>query len=112
MADVKKIVRERIIYLFRQAETAFKEGRGDLAKRYVSIARKLSMKNKISMPKEVKRSFCKECGAFWVQNTTVMKRLKKKDKRIIYTCLVCGACKRVPYYSKNKVITFKKGSIL
>ena len=86
---MKKLALERINELFVQAGL-----RPAFAKRYVVLARKLSSRYKIPIPARHKRSFCKNCSAFWVpgRNCTFRTRLK----RLIVRCLDCGAVRRFP----------------
>jgi ribonuclease P protein subunit RPR2 len=100
-ASDKKIAKERIIYLFKQAEKALKSGKRALAKRYVSLALKIGMKFQMSMPKELKRRYCKICRIYWVPSKTVRIRSKKKEKRVIFTCLECGTVRRYPYVKEK-----------
>ncbi len=85
---------QRIKRLFELAEKAFAE-RPDLANRYVDIARRISMRHRVSIPRQLKRRVCKKCGAFLVpgQNS----RIRLNGKNITITCTECGAIKRYPY---------------
>jgi ribonuclease P protein subunit RPR2 len=100
-ANEKDIAKDRIVYLFRLAQKAMAEGDKSLAKRYVSLALQIGMKFQVSMPREWKRSYCKNCGVYWVPGKTVMVRSKKKGKYMIFTCLDCGAIRRHPYIKES-----------
>jgi ribonuclease P protein subunit RPR2 len=65
------------------------------ADRYVEIARKTGMRNQTSVPNDLKKRFCKKCGAHLTpgRNCTV----RTKDGRLIYTCKKCGGISRYPY---------------
>ena len=94
---LKRIIRERIARLFQLAEENA-ETHPDRAKRYVELARKLSMKNKTPIPREWKRRFCKKCGAFWIPGKNVVVRTKPRPQpHVEYICLECGARYRYPY---------------
>jgi ribonuclease P protein subunit RPR2 len=97
-----KLAAERITILFRQAEEAAKKGDFDRAKRYVSLARTIAMKVQLAMPKEFKRRFCKKCQVYWIPSKTVRVRTHKTAKRIVFTCLSCGAIQRYPYVKEKK----------
>jgi len=53
-SEMKQIAKDRIQYLFEQAELKFNKNPA-LSNRYVTLARKLAMKYKIRMPRELKR---------------------------------------------------------
>jgi len=66
------------------------------------------MKFNISISK-YKRKFCKKCNTFFTSKTLRV-RIQKKDKRVTYTCLVCGNVQRYPYVrEKLKTKKLKKG---
>ena len=70
----------------------------DKAKRYVYLARKLSEKSGIPIPKDYKRWFCKNCNAFLIPGKNCTVRLKNKVRYV--TCKECGEIKRFIYASK------------
>ena len=102
MKNTQKIAKERTEILFERAEQAAKEGNFGLSKRYVSLARKIGMKVQLSMPKHLKRKFCKKCHVFWIPSKTVRVRTHKTEKRVIFTCLKCNAIQRYPYHNLKK----------
>lgn len=94
---IQRIVAERIEKLFQMAE-ANAEEHPDRARRYVELARKLSMKNKVPIPRKWKRRFCKKCGAFWIPGRNLVVRIKPRPQpHVEYICLECGARYRFPY---------------
>lgn len=93
-ASEKKKVLAAIRRLFREAENIFKK-EPRLAERYVKLARRLAMKTRLRMPRELKRKFCKHCGAFLVPSVNCRIRLGKKQ--VIYYCLRCKHFMRYPY---------------
>ena len=91
----RKIALERIMALFEQARQRFDEDRG-ISKRYLTLARKISMKYKISIPSELKRRFCKSCGYYLKPSVNCRVRLQK-NKKVAYYCLECKNFNRVGY---------------
>lgn len=95
------IVRDRalkiIIRLFELADSMFKKY-PNLSNRYVFLARKISMKYKIKIPKEIKRRFCKHCNNFLYPGINLRIRLNKK--KVVYYCLNCKKHMRYPYIKK------------
>ena len=89
----KKIAKERIDILFEEAKKAFKNA-PELSKRYIILARKISMKIKVPIPKDYKKLFCKKCYTFLQPGKTLRTRVNKKI--LIYYCKNCGTIKRYP----------------
>ncbi len=88
----QKIARERIQILFKQAKRRAKT-RPELSRRYVELARKIGMRYQVTLPKRLKRKFCKYCNTYFTpRNSTV--RVVKGHKSI--KCLKCGKIKRYP----------------
>jgi len=105
---LRRIVRERIIRLFQLAEENA-EAHPERARRYVELARKLSTKNKVPIPREWKRRFCKNCGAFWIPGKNVIIRTKPRPQpHVEFICLECGARYRYPYL-REKLKVGKNG---
>lgn len=90
---VRKLAVERIERLFELAEEehALHPERSD---RYVEIARRVSTRVRIRMPKEYKRMFCKHCGCYLTPST---KRVRLSDGVLTVTCTRCGRQMRYPY---------------
>jgi len=88
--QAKEVAKERIQTLFQQAAKAKTQA---LANRYVALARKIQMKARIRMPKELKRKFCKHCYNYFKDKNY---RVRTKDKKVIYTCLKCKKYSRFP----------------
>ena len=91
-AKEKEIAKERVTELFKQAGLAKTKS---LSNRYVTIARKISMKFKVRIPLELKRKFCKHCYSYFRLGTTVRIRLHKGHKN--YFCMKCEKFTRIPY---------------
>jgi ribonuclease P protein subunit RPR2 len=82
----KRIAKERIVNLMRSATVSDLQ----LANRYVSRAWKLSLRFKVSIPRMLKRLFCKKCLTFWRSGKTCTVRVRNKVQII-----VCRGCKRI-----------------
>lgn len=86
------IAMERINILM---ERAIDEAiRGDLsyADRYVDLARKISMKYNIRIPRKFKRFICRGCKGILVPGKTLEVRFRRG--KILYKCIRCGEIKR------------------
>ena len=84
--EMKQIAKERITYLFEQAKKTFNK-HPSLSNRYVTLARKLSMKYKVQIPRELKRRFCKHCYKYLMPGNNC--RVRTKKGKVVYYCLNC-----------------------
>lgn len=84
--SVKNEALEKIKILFDEAKEQFDEN-PFLSNRYVILARKISMKFKARIPRELKRKYCKHCYHYLVPNKTCRVRIHKS--RVIYYCFNC-----------------------
>jgi ribonuclease P protein subunit RPR2 len=82
----RQIARERINKLINAARSVFREDK-KLANRYVTLARKISMKYKVRIPPKLKRQFCKHCYSYLMPGVNSRVRLTKG--KVVYYCLEC-----------------------
>ena len=87
---IAKISLERIYRLFELAEAEKDKKR---AKRYVELARKIATRNRVRIPQELKKSFCKKCGAFLKQG--VNSKIRVTKSYLCVTCEECGTVKKI-----------------
>ena len=90
----KQIALSRIKRLFLLAENKALSGELSIANRYVEIARKLSMKYLVPMPKEFKHRFCKHCYSFL--HPYVNSRFRVSRGKLIIYCNNCKKYSRIP----------------
>ncbi len=70
----------------------------EYADRYVEIAREISMKTRVRIPRRYKMFICKGCRRILRPGETAMFRLFNKPKKHIYIkCLRCGKIYRRGY---------------
>lgn len=100
--EIKNTAKERITHLFEQAKKAFTKDPA-LSNRYITIARKLSMKYKVRIPRELKRRFCKHCYRYLVPGENC--RIRTKNSKVVYYCLNCKKFMRFP--CKPALIVYK-----
>lgn len=93
MTSKKQIALERIKILFKQAKQVFKKNKS-LANRYVTLARKIAMKAKIRIPKDLQKQFCKHCYKYLVPGVNC--RVRTVNKKLVYYCLNCKRYMRFP----------------
>jgi len=87
MKDYQRIGLERIKILMQMCRKY-----PDKAKRYTYLAKKLSMKTGLPIPREYKRWICKNCGEYLIPGKNCTVRLKNKLR--IVTCKACGKIER------------------
>ena len=90
----KKIAKVRINRLFSLAEQAALAGELKRADRYVQLARKISMRYLVPMPRDYKRRFCKYCYAYLIPGKTA--RIRIHRGKIILFCFRCQHFTRMP----------------
>ena len=82
----RQIARERIAVLFHQAELAFGE-HPERSNRYVELARKIAMRQRIRIEREFRRRFCHHCLAYLVPGRNM--RVRVHGGNVVVTCLSC-----------------------
>jgi ribonuclease P protein subunit RPR2 len=89
----KRIARERIEVLLSRALALFP---GEMAesRRCIAIARKISTRQRVRIPRELRRLFCRKCSELLVPGYTG--RVRIHSGKVIVTCLSCGKQKRYP----------------
>ncbi len=87
-----RVARERISDLFALAERESATGHGELADRYVRLARRIGMRYNVRLLAEYRELYCRGCSTFWAEGRSVRTRLRRG--RRVRTCLVCGAERR------------------
>jgi ribonuclease P protein subunit RPR2 len=97
--EVKSIAIERINKLFDEAKLVFSKNPA-LSDRYMELARKIAMKAKVKIPRELKRKFCRFCSSYLVPSKNCTVRLQKS--RVVYTCSKCGKIMRFSYIKEQK----------
>jgi len=88
-----RVARERISALFALAEREASSGHGELADRYVTIARRVGTRYNVRLLPEYRELYCRRCSVFWVEGRTVRTRLRAG--RRVRTCLRCGGERRM-----------------
>jgi ribonuclease P protein subunit RPR2 len=94
---VAEIAGVRIDKLMALSKDQAAYGDIDLARRYVDLARRISMRTKTKIPKE--HIYCKTCLAPMAQGTF---RVRLRSHRVVMRCMECGAVKRYPYVKEQR----------
>jgi ribonuclease P protein subunit RPR2 len=98
-AAVASVAAERFQILLDQAKKMALTNE-NLSRRYVSLARKISSRTKVRIPRESKMYLCKGCGLALVPGHNAKVRLHGHTTGLVISCLSCGAVKRYPVNSK------------
>lgn len=101
----RKTAMDRIKNLFSQAEVMFSSDPA-LSDRYVSLARKLAMKHRIRIPRDLKRRFCKHCFRYLVPSKNC--RVRINNGKVVYHCSGCKGFMRFSIPSKGDIKKIKK----
>ena len=96
----KTIAKKRINKLFEIAKENALSDKLILANRYVEIARKISMRYLVPIPKEHKIRFCKHCYAYLLPN--VSSRVRINAGKIVIYCNNCKKYTRIPLNDNKK----------
>jgi ribonuclease P protein subunit RPR2 len=91
----KKIAEKRIEKLFQLAEEKAISNKFDLANRYVELARKISMRYRVPIPKKYKRRFCKHCYRYLKPGVT--SRVRVSSGKLVIYCKNCNKFMRIPF---------------
>jgi len=94
----KAIAAHRIEWLFHLAEQAAFEGKLHRADRYVELARKISMRYLVPIPKEFKRRFCTHCYRYLLPGITCRVRISRG--MIITYCSQCKSYTRIVLHDR------------
>ncbi len=89
------LVKRRIRRLFDLADAEAKAGNAGLADRYMAMARKLSTRYNVRIPRSMKRRMCPDCQAYLMIGDAATYRVRRG--RVIVHCQRCGATIRRPY---------------
>ncbi len=93
---MRRVASERIRILFDMAERMFHRD-PRLSDRYVEIARRISMKTHVRIPREYRLRFCKGCGAYLVPGVNCRVRVRsRREPHLVVTCMRCGRIIRFP----------------
>ncbi|NVM29180.1 MAG: ribonuclease P [Candidatus Helarchaeota archaeon] len=94
---IKKIAAEQITILFEQARQIFEEDPGK-AQRYTDMARVISKRCKVRIPKQYKIQICRHCKSYLMPGKNGRVRIRSKRRRhVTITCLNCKRATRYYY---------------
>jgi ribonuclease P protein subunit RPR2 len=83
----KKIARERIRILFGEAASAG-PAHPERSNRYVELARKIAMRQRVRIDRDLRRRYCHHCSAFLTPGRNMRVRVHRGN--VVVTCLCCN----------------------
>lgn len=83
----KQVAKERISVLFLLAREAFRE-HPERSNRYVSLARRIAMRQRVRIDREFRRQYCHHCYAFLVPGVNMRVRVHRGN--VVVTCGICN----------------------
>jgi ribonuclease P protein subunit RPR2 len=96
--ETKTVAKERIGLLFEQARLAFHE-HPDWSNRYVALARRISMRQRVRIDRQFRRQFCHHCYRFLVPGENMRVRVNRGN--VVITCLLCNKKTRIRVVKDN-----------
>lgn len=88
----RMVAKERISVLFEQARLAFPE-HPERSNRYVEIARRIAMRQRVRIGRGLRRQYCHHCNAFLVPGRN--ERVRVHRGNVVITCLLCNRKTRI-----------------
>ncbi|MFB6217946.1 MAG: ribonuclease P protein component 4 [Halobacteriaceae archaeon] len=88
------IAEERIDRLRALAREAAREGHADRAREYVRLARRIAERNRLRLPRRLRRFTCDACDAYLLPGRNA--RVRTRSGHVVVTC-DCGHQARHPY---------------
>ncbi len=94
----QRIAQHRINRLFEIAsKLSYKDK--ELANRYVKLARKISAKYKVRIPRKHKLRFCKYCGSYFFPGVNA--RIRTRNKFLVIYCKECKHYRKLGLAKKS-----------
>ena len=87
------IAARRMSLLFSLSRKALNEGKPERARRYVTLARRISQRTNTPLPRD--ETYCKRCNMPLDVGKNCRVRVMNGNVKI--TCLECGDVRRMPY---------------
>ena len=107
---IQIIAQERIDELFKLADDQLHLHHDKIkANRYAHLARRISMKSNVKIPKKYKRRVCPSCKSYMLPGFNCRVRVRtNRNPHVVQTCLDCNQKKRYLIKKRNKDDEHKK----
>jgi ribonuclease P protein subunit RPR2 len=96
-AEISGIAEARIRKLMMMSVERASSDDPAMARRYVDLAIRISMRTKTKIPKEY--IYCKGCLMPMIPAAS---RVRLRDHKVVMTCTECGRLKRMPYLREQR----------
>ncbi len=96
---IEGIALARIHRLFELAEKEFSK-HPERSNRYIELALKIGKKCNVSVPQELKKSYCKKCHRFLKEG--VNSKIRVSGSILKITCLECNSTKKISAVKRGK----------
>jgi len=95
----RDLVLQRIKILYKIAVEEARKGNIEYSRMLTGLINRLSTRNRVKLPRNVKRGICRNCGAPLIPGVTSRVRLERdgRTSRLVVRCLICGWIHRYPY---------------
>jgi ribonuclease P protein subunit RPR2 len=92
----RNFVTDQLRNLYKLAEEVAVDD-GELARRYVLVARRIVLRTRVRLPYELRHRSCHRCGVFFRPGVNVRVRLRSRGRQssLVLTCLVCGFRRKI-----------------
>jgi len=88
----RTFVVQQLQRLFDLAEVAVQQGDEALGQHYVDVARRMVLRTRVRLPRELRHRYCHQCGQLFRpgSNSRVRVRSEGQTRYLVITCLACG----------------------
>ncbi len=95
---------QRIKLLYNKALEELRNGNITYTRDIVELILRISLANRIRIPRYIRRSICKNCYILLVPGVTATIRLRRQGKFAykVVKCRLCGWIKRYPYKGSSR----------
>ncbi len=94
----ERLAQEHISQLSKEYDKARYANKA-LANRYLQLIRRIAMKFRLRLPREVKHSYCKHCKQAFIPGKNC--RVRTRDGKLVYYCYSCKKYTRLPLSLKR-----------
>jgi ribonuclease P protein subunit RPR2 len=93
--DPRRIASERIRTLLTLAQRNQKT-HPERSRRYTYLARRIASRNRLHMPRDLKRLICPSCKSYMGPAASRIRIRQEREPHVALTCLRCGHVTRIP----------------
>jgi ribonuclease P protein subunit RPR2 len=93
----RTLVVHQLQRLFELAEAAVDQGDEELGRHYLGVARRMVLRTRVRLPRELRMRYCHRCGQLFRVGSTARVRIRSEGqtKYLVITCLACGSRRKL-----------------